>query len=135
MARLHGSLGQVKMDPTGVGGATAVAVASLNAWTLDMSRAMVDVTAFGDTNTQELVGLPAYKGTLGGFFDTTDVSIITAALGNTPVFLDLIPSTLTATTMFSGKAYLDANVSVTATGAVTLSSKFSAAGNWTFTHP
>lgn len=131
--RYHGSKGQVKMDPTGVGGVTAVIVGSLNNWTLDMSRDKADVTAFQDTNKRSVVGLPAYKGSLGGFFDDEDVSIFEVALGDTPAFLELYPSTLAPTFHFDGLAYVDANISVTANGSVNVTGTFEAAGNWTFT--
>lgn len=133
--RYHGSKGQVKMDPTGVGGATAVAVASLNSWTLDMSRDKADVTAFGDTNKQSVVGLPAYKGSLGGFFDDADTKIFDVALGDTPAFLELLPSTLIPLFHFDGPAYIDANISVQANGSVNITGTFEASGNWTFEKP
>jgi hypothetical protein len=56
--RIHGKSGQIKMDPTGVGGATAVLVASLDKWDLDMAKATVDVTAFQDPNHVYVMGLP-----------------------------------------------------------------------------
>ena len=128
--RYHGQYGQVKLDPTGVGGATAVLVASLNSWTLDLSRDKVDVTSFGDTNKMSVVGLPSYKGSLGGFYDDEDLAIFGVALGDAPAFLELVPARLNATIFFSGKAFIDANVSVTASGSVNVTGAFEAAGNW-----
>ena len=75
MNRMYGSEGQIKMDPTGAGGITAVAVASMNAWTLNMARDKADVTAFGDPNKVYVQGKPDIKGTIGGWFDTDDVAI------------------------------------------------------------
>ena len=46
-----------------------MAVGALNAWTLDMTRDKVDVTCFGDTTKQYVVGLPDTKGTFGGWWD------------------------------------------------------------------
>lgn len=129
MARIHGYKGQVKMDPTG--GATAVAVASLNAWTLDMARDKVEVTAFGDTNKLYVQGLADIKGTLGGFYDSTDLEIFDVAAGDVAAMLQLIPSTLAPTFFWTGLAFLDASVNVSATGAVTISSSFVGAGPWT----
>ena len=60
MARRHGSKGQVMMNPTG--GATAVAVGDLNEWTLNLARDKEDVTCFGDTNKQYVLGLPDIRG-------------------------------------------------------------------------
>jgi hypothetical protein len=128
--RYHGQYGQVKLDPSGAGGATALVVASLNSWTLDLSRDKVDVTSFGDTNKMSVVGLPGYKGSLGGFYDDEELTIFNVALGDAPAFLELIPAKLNATIFFSGKAFIDANISVTASGSVNLTGAFEAAGSW-----
>lgn len=128
MARIHGSRGQVKMDPAG--GASGVVVANLNAWTLDMSRDRVDVTSFGDTNKTSVQGLPNYSGTLSGFWDATSVAIFQVALGTVAPFLTLIPDSLAPTFLFKGLAWLDASINVSANGAVTIGGKFDAAGPW-----
>jgi hypothetical protein len=130
MARQHGSLGQVSIDPAG--GTTYVAVAALSAWTLDMTRELVPVQAFGDPNKQYVQGLPDIKGTLGGWWDptVTPTAIFAVALGSIPVGLKLTPSTLTPATFFSGLAYLDASVNVSATGAISISGNWAAAGPW-----
>jgi len=131
MARIHGSRGVVKLDPTGVGGATALAVASLNSWTLDMARDKVDVTAFGDANKQYVQGLPDIKGSIGGWYDNTDLAMFDVAMGDTPAWLELLPDGLAATHFWSGLAYLDASVNVSATGAVSVTSNYVGAGLWT----
>lgn len=118
------------IDPAG---ATAyVAVGSLNAWTLDQTRETVDVTAFGDTNKQYVVGLPDVKGTFAGWWDdaTTPDDIFAIAGGATPVGLKLVPSSLVAASFFSGLAYLDASINVSATGAIDISGNWVAAGPW-----
>ena len=129
--RIHGNKGQVKLDPTGAGGVTAVAVGSLNAWSLDMARDTVDVTAFQDTNKQYVPGLMDIKGTIGGWWDSAESGpIFDAAEGDVPVWLELIPSTLAPTYFWSGLAYLDASIDVSATGAVGIESNFVAGGPW-----
>lgn len=128
MARYHGSKGQIKMDPAG--GSTVAIVASLNAWTLDQARDKVDVTAFGDTNKQYVQGLPDVKGTLGGWFDESDLNLFDVAAGDVAAFLHLIPSTLIPTYLWKGLAFLDASINVSATGAVSISSNFVGAGPW-----
>lgn len=131
MARQHGSLGQVLIDPAG--GTTYVAVANLSSWTLSASRAREAVTAFGDANVVRVQGLPDFSGDLAGFWDptTTPTEIFDVALGSVAVGLKLVPSTLTATAFFSGLAYLDAGISVSATGAISISGSWVAASNWT----
>jgi hypothetical protein len=109
-----------------------VAVADLSEWTLNMSRDKVDVTAFGDTNKQSVIGLPDFSGTFAGFWNAaTSPTIFDAILGTTAVGLKLVPDSAAATNFFSGLAYLDGSISVPATGAATISGTFSAAGNWT----
>ena len=130
MARQHGSLGQVLIDPAG--GSTYVAVASLNAWTLDMSRDRSDATAFGDTNRVYTQGLPDIKGTFGGWWDptTSPEEIFDVAMGAVAVGLKLVPSTLTATAFFSGLAYLDASINVGSGGTISVGGSYVAAGPW-----
>lgn len=117
------------MDPTG--GTSPEVVANLNKWTLDLARDKEDVTCFGDTNKQYVLGLPDIQGELGGVWDeTTTPEFLRVALGDIPVMLELIPSTLTPTHMFKGLAYIDAGMDVDAQGAVTINGSFVAAGPW-----
>lgn len=128
--RRHGSKGSVMMDPSG--GATAVVVASLNSWSLDLSRDRADATCFGDTNKVWLQGLPNIEGEIGGIWNETEsVPLFDVALGDIAAFLKLIPSTLAPTYFFSGLAYLDAGIEVAHDGAITVSGSFAAAGPWT----
>jgi hypothetical protein len=130
MARRHGSKGSVEMDPTG--GSSPVLVASLNSWTLDLARDKQDVTCFGDTNKQYVLGLPDIQGDIAGVWDeTTSPAFLRVALGDVPVTLKLIPSTITPTHFFTGLAYLDAGMECAADGAVTIKGSFVAAGEWT----
>lgn len=129
--RIHGSKGQVMADPTG--GATAVAIANLNKWDLDLSTDKVDVTAFQDANKVVVTGLPNYAGNLAGYWASDELTLFHIALGTVAAFLKLIPSSLEATVFFSGKAWVDANIAVDAKGAVTIGGKFAAAGNWALT--
>jgi hypothetical protein len=132
---MYGSKGQIKADPTGAGGPTAVAVASMNSFTLNMARNKADVTSFGDPNLVYVQGLPDIKGTLGGWFDSDELTIFDIAMGDVACFLELIPSTIVTPTpiMWSGKAWLDASIDVKATGAVSVAGNFVAADAWTRT--
>ena len=130
MARQHGSLGQVLIDPAG--GSTHVAVASLNSWTLDMTRERSDATAFGDVNRVYTQGLPDIKGALSGWWDptTTPTELFDIAMGALAVGLKLVPSTLTATAFLSGLAYIDAGINVGSGGTIAISGSYVAAGPW-----
>ena len=123
------------MDPTG--GATLVVVANVDSWDLDLDRDRVDVTAFGDTNKQSVMGLPDYSGALTWFYSGPTAGIlIDAIMGTVAVNLKLVPDLVDiATNFFSGLAYLSGSIKVSAKGAVTGATKFVAAGNWTATLP
>jgi hypothetical protein len=134
MARRHGSKGMIKMDPTG--GDVAVEVAALNQWTLDLERDKEDVTCFGDTNKQYVLGLPDIQGEINGVWDEDfSPDFLRIALGEIPVMLELVPSTVTPTFLFKGLAYLSAGIECPADGAVTINGSFVAAGPWTLEPP
>lgn len=131
MNRIHGKHGSIKLDPTGVGGPTAVVVASMKSFTIDMSTDTADVTSFGDTNKTYVVGLPDLKGNLGGFWDSDDPDIFDVAMGGKKGFLELIPDTTNATFLWHGLAFLNMSIDVASDGAVTSSGNYVAAGPWT----
>ena len=132
--RVHGKNGQVKMDPTGVGGATAVVVASLNKWDLDMAKDNVKVTCFGDTNQVYVTGLPDIKGSFGGLYDPVDgLGVFGVIFGTVAPWLELYPVAGSATLKFTGRGLLDGKISVDSQGAVTIAGNFVASGPWT--HP
>ena len=134
--RRHGSKGSVEMDPTGASPGTLAVVASLNGWTLDLTRDRVDVTAFGDANKKYVQGLSDIKGTVKGFWEAIASRVLfDVAMGETPATLKLVPSTLDPTAFFKGLAYLDMSIDVAADGAVTLSGTFGAADDWTLEPP
>lgn len=117
-------------------GTPAVAVASLNKWTLNAATDKADVTAFGDTNKQYVVGLKDIKGTLAGWLDDTEDALFAAADLDTPVDLELAPvDTLSTTLNWKGQAYVDASIDVPANGAISISGDWVAAGDWVRTFP
>jgi hypothetical protein len=127
--RIHGSHGQVKMDPAG--GASTVVVASMNSWDLDMSKEHAKVTAFGDSNQVYVDGLPDIKGTYGGWFDPVDgLVIFDAIFGNAKPTLELFPSDELPLIKFSGRALIDGKISVDSNGGVSVGGGFVAAGSW-----
>lgn len=130
MARRHGSKGSIEIDPAG--GSTTEPVGSLKSWSLDLERDKEDVTCFGDTNKQYVLGLPDIQGEIEGVWNEEESpDFLRIALGEVPVTLKLIPSTITPTHFFTGLAYLDAGIECPADGAVTISGSFVAAGPWT----
>jgi len=132
--RMHGYKGQVSADKTG--GATVVPIASLNSWTLDNKRDVVDVSAFQDVNHVYVTGIMDAKGTLGGWYDADDPTLFDIAMGTVACSLELNPNTtLVAPALhkWTGKAWLDASIDVKSSGAITITSTWVAAGAWTKT--
>lgn len=122
------------MDTTG--GSTFAPVAALNEWSLDLKRDRDDATCFGDLNKVYVQGLPDIAGDLAGVWDEAESrALFDVALGDVPVMLKLVPSTLAATYFFSGLAYLDASIEVKADGVITVGGSFAGAGPWTFEPP
>lgn len=129
--RLHGKNGQVKMDPAG--GSALVTLGDTNDWSLDMGTDRSVVTSFGDTNVRRVAGLPDFSGGLGMWWNalaTSSPAYFAAVLAGTPVTLRLVPNTLDPTVYFQGLANVDGSVKVSATGAISSSGKWDAAGNW-----
>src|SRR5262245_51060350 len=124
-----GRYGNVSWDAAG--GTTFVAMASLNAWTLDSSIEMEDVTCFNDTNKVYIPGMKDAKGDLGGFFNATDLVLWKAADSGTPGTLKLQHNLQEPGVYWQGLAYLSASIDCSL-AAPTVSGTWSAAGPWTF---
>jgi len=127
MAIKSGRQGQVKL---GVDEATATAVASLHNWTLSLATEMIEVTCFLDTNKVYVPGMRDISGTIGGFWNSEELAVIEATDDETPLHMVLIPNISEATFIFSGLAYVSAEIEVPVNGAPTLSGTFSGAGPW-----
>lgn len=67
MARSHGRNGAVYLGLTN--GAAASPVTFQASWTINMTVAKQDVTAFGDSNIIYVAGLPDASGDFAGFWD------------------------------------------------------------------
>lgn len=76
--RFHGRNGRLYV---GIANAAAAAspVAYVKQFTMDMTTDKPDVTAFGDTNKKQVVGLPNGAGTINGFADLAGDALYTAA--------------------------------------------------------
>jgi hypothetical protein len=126
-----GRNGLVKYDPTG--GATTVAIASIKAWTLSLATEKINVTCFQDQNRVYIPGMRDVSGTLTGFWNSADMTLIEATEATTPGTLALIPDSTDGTPAheFTGLAYLDAEINTDVEGAPELTGTFMAAGTWT----
>jgi hypothetical protein len=95
---------------------------------LNTAKDLVDVTCFR-TPTASRLGLPSYDGTIIDLTATTP-DALRVVFSDVPAMLHLVPNTLEPTFLFKGLAYLDGSLDVSATGAVSWSSKWVAAGPW-----
>jgi hypothetical protein len=128
MAILTGRYGTIKWDPAGI---TPVALISLNTWKLSLKTDYEDVTCFGDSNKVYVPGMRDISGSLGGFWNSSNVALFTATGTATPGLLELAPNSTESTFKFSGGAYLDADIDCSAKGAPKVTSTFKASGPWT----
>jgi hypothetical protein len=127
MAIKSGRYGTIKYDPAGV---TPVALVSLKGWKLSLKTDYEDVTCFGDTNKVYVPGMRDVSGSVDGFWNSTNVILFDATEAATPGKLELAPNSTEATFIFSGLAYLDADIDCTVSGAPKVSGSFKAAGPW-----
>lgn len=117
------------LSTTGTG--TAVNIASLSSWSLNMATDKVDVTAFGDANKTYVQGLKDISGTFEGFFDDTTInSLYTAATSSDGIKLYLYPSSSASTRYFYGPAWLDLSISDPVGDAVKVTCNLAANGSW-----
>ena len=129
-----GRNGSVKWDPTGAGGVTAVALMSIKSFSLSLATEKINVSCFGDQNRVYIPGLRDISGSLGGFWNSEDMSLVEATELTAPGYLELIPDTGDGTPAphsFSGLAYLDAEINTDVEGAPEMTGTFMAAGSWT----
>lgn len=127
--RVHGSRGDILLDPTG--GSTLVSVASLDKWDMDIAKDHVKVTCFRDANQVYVDGLPDLKGTYSGFYDPAEgLVLFDVILGTVKPSLELRPIADDTINVFKGRATIDGKISVDVNGAVTMGGSFVAAGSW-----
>jgi hypothetical protein len=123
-----GRYGEVKM---GVDMATSAVVLSLNTWKLSLKTDKIDVTCFNDLNKVYVPGMRDISGSLGGFWNSAELKLISATDDDVPSYLELTPNKNEATFKFDGLAYLDADIDTDVNGAPKLTGNFMAAGTWT----
>lgn len=125
-----GRYGQVLWDPAGAMPGTPVLIASLNNWTLSLKTDKIPVTCFGDLNKVYVPGMKDISGSVAGFWNSADVTLVEAADQDTPGTLKLVPNSTEATFFWHGPAYMDAEIDTSVDGAPALSGTFMAAGSW-----
>jgi len=129
MAIKPGRYGQVLWDPAG--GTTLVEVLSLNTFTLEGGAELEEVTCFNDTCKVYQPGMPDCKGSLGGFHNSSDLTLWKAANSGTPGTLKLVPNRQEPGYFYQVPAYMSASIDCSLS-APTISGTWGAAGPWLF---
>jgi hypothetical protein len=113
-----------------VDGTTApVLVGGMRAFTLDLSTDKIDVTEFGATNKTEVLGFPAARGTIEGFWAADDNTLRSASNSLNGTNIALYPHSAMMTRYFGGPAWVDYSIREAVDAAVTLTGNWTARGN------
>jgi hypothetical protein len=128
IARYHGKSGRLYASTTGTG--TAVPVASLSHWSVDMATDTAETTSFGDTNKTYVQGLPDISVSFEGFYDDAESTIYTASTSADGTKLYLYISTNAASKYLYGPAWLNFSLDTSVSDAVKVSGAASANGAW-----
>jgi hypothetical protein len=123
-----GKFGKVSWDQAG--GSTLVEIISLNSWTLSEETEMEDVTCYSDTNRVYVPGMKDLKGDVGGFFNSSDLTLWKAADAGSPGTLQLIVNNQEPGFKWQGLAYMSASID-SSLSAPTVKGTWAAAASWT----
>lgn len=126
--RYSGKGGRLYGSDTGTG--TAVPVASLSRWSLDMSQPDIDTTCFEDGGETGVKGFPAVRGQFAGFLDVAEDWVYTAAESADGTKLYLYPNRSIATKYWYGPAWVDYQVDVAVNNAMPVTGTFKGNGAW-----
>jgi hypothetical protein len=122
-----GRNGLVYMSTTGSG--SPVLVGGMRAFTLDLTTDKIDVTEFGATNKTTVLGFPAARGTIEGFWASDDSTLRTAASSPDGTNIALYPTSAIMTKYFGGPAWVDMSLREAVDAAVTMTGNWEARGN------
>jgi len=115
------------MSTSGTG--SVVLVGGMRAFTLDLTTDKIDVTEFGATNKTAVLGFPAARGTIEGFWATDDSTLRSASSSADGTNIALYPSSSAMTRYFGGPAWVDFGLRTAVDAAVTLTGNWEARGN------
>jgi len=124
-----GKNGLVYMSTSGTG--TPTLVGGMRAFTLDLTTDKIDVTEFGAQNKTSVLGFPAARGTIEGFWAADDTTLRAASQSADGTNLALYPTSSIMTRYFGGPAWVDYSLREAVDAAVTLTGNWEARGNMT----
>ncbi len=110
----------------------AAPVIGMSEWSIDRSSDKPEVTEFGAANKSYVRGLSDVSISFSGFWDNTDDSLYSASESADGVKMYLYPDRLNDEKFWSGPAWVDMSMSVSATGAISVSGTAMANGDWSF---
>ena len=122
-----GKNGLVYMSTSGTG--SPVLVGGMRAFTLDLTTDKIDVTEFGATNKTAVLGFPAARGTIEGFWASDDTTLRQAAGSLDGTNLALYPTSAIMSKYFGGPAWVDQSLREAVDQAVTMTGNWEARGN------
>lgn len=126
--RYHAKKGVIYLSTSGT--TAAVLVGQFRAYTLDSSVDDVDSTVFGATNRTSLIGFPALRGTLEGFWVSDDTTLRQAAASADGCHLYIYPSSDAPSKYAGGPSWVDKSLRGAVDAAVGITANFRANGNW-----
>jgi hypothetical protein len=127
--KYHAKKGVVYMSTSG--STAAVPVGGMRAYTFDGSTEDVDTTEFGATTRTSVIGFPAGRGTLEGFWSSDDTTLRQAANSADGTNLYIYPSSDAPTKYFAAQAWVDMSIRGAVDSAVTTSANWRARGTVT----
>lgn len=129
VTKYHGKNGVVYMSTTGSG--TAVPVGGFRAYTFDGSTDDVDTTEFGATTRTSVIGFPASRGTLEGFWASDDSTLRQAANSADGTNIYIYPSSNAPSRYIAAQAWVDMSLRGAVDAAVTTTANWRARGTVT----
>jgi|SRR5215467_10334956 len=108
-----------------------VLVGGMRAFTLDLSTDKIDVTEFGATNKTEVLGFPAARGTIEGFWAADDNTLRAASNSLSGTNIALYPHSALMTRYFGGPAWVDYSIREAVDQAVSITGNWTARGSMT----
>jgi len=128
-----GRNGLVYADPGAGGnagtGSAMVLVGALRAFTFDGSTDKIDVTEFGALNKTAVLGFPAARGTMEGFWASDDSTMRQCATNLNGCFIAVYPTQTQMTRYYAGPAWLDMSLRTAVDQAVTTTYNWEARGS------
>lgn len=112
------------------GTTAAVPVGGLREYTLDGSTDQVDTTEFGASNKTSVLGFPANRVTIGGFWASDDTTVRQASTSTNGSHFYLYPSSAAPSKYIGGPAWVDQSLRGAVDGAVGMSGNIVANGTW-----